>query len=375
MFNNNNSSSRNNNNDNNINNNNSKNIGTPINNSFAAVSLERKLELLESRFTTPAMAPLNTFASPSGEQPPPATTSRGGGDLNLDHSSSPSTLGGGGGGGSSSSHSEHSFSFSTPMSRTASNGALSNLSSASNLPFSSVRSKRRASLNTSFHAVSMATTRHLRKLASQQQQQQQQQHQLQQPFHNHNSNSNASLHSSSRTNTSLPSSLLVLEDANRSFSGLPSSSNSRASSRSASNQTLLTSHVRTHKHHHNNNNNTSSSNSHNRGAISQPPQRSQPSTAAPGPPQEQHQQQQQVVVAESPPVFVTPHGPTSVGMGKMDPAKPAAARNLVMTLAGHPIVAATPVRCCTTHTSFVSNVYGLTLGRLQFSCLILFFCF
>jgi hypothetical protein len=94
----------------------------------AAMTLERKLELLESRFTRPAGGLLDT-----PEQLLITTDASG-------------TF-----------SSQHSFSFS------ASNPSSSE---QPNLPSSFVRSRRRPSLHSSFQAVERATARHLRKLAA-----------------------------------------------------------------------------------------------------------------------------------------------------------------------------------------------------------------
>lgn len=97
----------------------------------AVLSIERKLELLESRFTQPSgtASALDTSA--------PTTTSFGAGN--------------------DMSNSEHSFSFppSLELSR-----------SSSNLPPSAVRSRRRPSLKNTLHAVEMATSRHMRRVAA-----------------------------------------------------------------------------------------------------------------------------------------------------------------------------------------------------------------
>ena len=270
------------------------------------MSIERRLELLEPRFTTPSNG---LVGSPPGfPEPAPfegrtvdRNTSRDGGAVRQDsplsmtskHSSN----------GSNTNHSHHSFTFATPMSKdtTVNNSDDGNLSTASNLPSSSVRSRRRPSLNSSFHAVSMAASKHIRRVAASSSVQQQ-----------HNSGSNSS--GSVNANT-LQGSLLLMNDANRSMSGLPSSSNSRASSRSASNQTLLTSHVQ----------------GSNRGTFQQ----------------RLHQQgnrslqQQQRVVVESPPVSVTPqpHPPTAAAATtSASPAaaatKPSAARSLPIASSG-----------------------------------------
>lgn len=98
----------------------------PNGNNNVPMTLERKLELLESRFTQPTAASLD----------PPQQLVMAPND---------------GSGGFSSS--QHSLSF-----------ELSHSPSQSNLPPSSIRSKRRPSLTTSLHAVERATARHLRKL-------------------------------------------------------------------------------------------------------------------------------------------------------------------------------------------------------------------
>jgi hypothetical protein len=102
------------------------------------LTLERRLELLETRFTKPAEAS-------EAAQPLLITTTKNEGSAF-----------------SRSSNSQHSFSFSASNSM----GADNSPSSHSNLPSSAVRSKRRPSLNTSFHAVERATARHLRKVAA-----------------------------------------------------------------------------------------------------------------------------------------------------------------------------------------------------------------
>ena len=99
----------------------------------AAISLERKLELLEPRFT-----------SPSG----PSTT---GCEGSLALAQSPSA-------------SRHSFSFDPPAGSRSSIFS-SSTSTASNLPSSSVRPRRRSSkLTTSLHAVSIAAEKQMRKV-------------------------------------------------------------------------------------------------------------------------------------------------------------------------------------------------------------------
>ena len=265
------------------------------NNQNSVMSIEQRLELLEPRFTTPSNPILG---SPPG-LPDPApfagrTVDRGaaiGVGADYHHQdSSPSSK-------HSSNHSHHSFTFATPMSRdTNTNSEDGIMSSASNLPSSSVRSKRRPSLSSSFHAVSMAASKHIRKVAALSSVQQQ------------SSGSN----SSNSVNNSMPASLLVMNDANRSMSGLPSSSNSRASSHSASNQTLLTSHVQ-----------ASNRSTFQRQFHQQP----------------NHPQQHRVVV-ESPPVSVTPQADpqTTTVITSASPApanaKPSAARNLQIASSG-----------------------------------------
>ena len=105
----------------------SKANGVPI--SGPPLTLERKLELLESRFTQPNPQQQGTLQA---------------------ESSSAAT---------ETAFSNHSFSFHTP-SRTS--------NESSNLPASRVRSqsKRKPSISTSFHAVEKATTLHLEKLAA-----------------------------------------------------------------------------------------------------------------------------------------------------------------------------------------------------------------
>ena len=103
------------------------------------MSLERKLELLEPRFTSPS-------AGATGFETSLSLTAR-----------SPSA-------------SHHSFSFEHTAAAAAANSRSSihssNASNASNLPATAVRSKRRSPsiLNTSLHAVSMAAERQMRKV-------------------------------------------------------------------------------------------------------------------------------------------------------------------------------------------------------------------
>lgn len=180
------------------------------------MSLERKLELLEPRFTSPSLAANatsgfeNTFAlaqSPNG--------------------------------------SRHSFSFEQPQGSRSSMFS-SSASNASNLPPSVVRSKRRSSLKqkTSFHAVSLAAERQIRKVQTS------------------------------------PTFILAQHDPERSMSALASPPMSNAS---ASNSTLITSHVNS----------------------------SQPQ-----------------VVAESPPTLTSPFGQAAA---PPPPEKPKAARNVLGT--------------------------------------------
>jgi hypothetical protein len=160
-----------------------------------AMSLERKLELLEKRFITPASAS-GAISTPPGRAE--AATFMADSTSNL---------------------SSHSFSFTTPqaLSRPASDS-----SNPSNLPPHAVRSRRRPSLSSSLHAVQRATERHLRKVAANS------------PVGGVSANNN-------NDSNAMPS-MLFLQDANRSLSALPpsaSSSNSFAASTSQSNQTLL----------------------------------------------------------------------------------------------------------------------------------------
>ena len=178
------------------------------------MSIERRLELLETRFTQPSNgsaleAQPGSFRARS---PPPGT-------------------------GNDKSNSEHSFSFPSIEHK-----------SSSNLPPSAVRSRRRPSMATTFHAVEMATARHMRRLAA-------------------------------------TSPILGL------------SSNTSSPSNSASQQTLLTSHVNT------------QSSTHSRSNTSR-------------------------VVAETPPVIVSPHNRMTA---EAPPAKPAAARNILNKSTSNPV--------------------------------------
>lgn len=136
------------------------------------ISLERKLELLEPRFTS-SKVPANQGIE---------------GSLSL--AASPSA-------------SHHSFAFDPPAGSRSSTPS-SGHSSASNLPASSVRSKRRSrKLNTSLHAVTVAAERQMRKVQA-------------------------------------ASPTFIFHDQERSISALASPPLSNAS---GSNSTLLTSHV------------------------------------------------------------------------------------------------------------------------------------
>ena len=201
------------------------------------MTLERKLELLESRFTQPTMPGGGKAASSVGSHSPsgsfvPAvfgqtqvhSTTNNSHNSQNHHSDS------------SGNNSEHSFSFATPLSRPP--------SESSNLPPSAVRSKRRPSLQSSFHAVDIATTRHLRKLQANSPIQGMSSNNLKGVL-NTSSATSATISTTTATtthpSTTMMSSMLVLQqDGTRSLSGLPSSS----SASTTSNQTLLTSHVR-----------------------------------------------------------------------------------------------------------------------------------
>lgn len=145
------------------------------------MSLERKLELLEPRFT-----------SPSGH----ATTTTTGFDTTLAVAAqSPSA-------------SHHSFSFEPP---TGSRSSMmsSNASTASNLPSSSVRSKRKSKYTTSLHAVAMAAERQMRKVQASptwilQQEQERSMSALASPPMSNASGSNSTLITSHVNNTSQP---------------------------------------------------------------------------------------------------------------------------------------------------------------------------
>jgi len=168
------------------------------------LTLERKLELLESRFTQPA------GGSVDPPQPLMISTATGGEtsfsrSSNSQHSfsfagssASNSAVGGGGGTGGSPSSQQHQH---------------------SNLPSSAVRSKRRPSLSASFHAVERATTRHLRRVAAN--------NSPVQGRSSTNNNNNNNNNNSTNNNTAA---------AANNLSRMSSNSN-------ASQQTLLTSHV------------------------------------------------------------------------------------------------------------------------------------
>jgi hypothetical protein len=193
--------------------------GTGNGNTTTELTLERRLELLETRFTKPE----NSVDAPQ----PLVITTKAGNEGSFSRSS----------------NSQHSFSFS------ASNSMVDS-PSHSNLPSSAVRSKRRPSLNTSFHAVERATARHLRKVAANSP--------VQGVSINGNATSNLSRMSANNSN--------------------------------ASQQTLLTSHV-------------------------------------------------QRIVAESPPAPVTPGmatTPNPANVAKVNPSKPAAARNILQAQTTNP---------------------------------------
>jgi hypothetical protein len=118
----------------------------------APISLERKLELLESRFTQPNVGSSSDILDQQAQLSSFGTPPAGSNDAPNMNMSSPSL---------SRSNSQHSFSFASPNTTSSSNP-----SSSSNLPSSSVRSRRRPSLSSSFHAVERAAARHLRKVAA-----------------------------------------------------------------------------------------------------------------------------------------------------------------------------------------------------------------
>lgn len=140
-------------------------------NSAQPMTLERKLELLEPRFTSPAGIATEAVTLPLEPSP---------------------------------SASRHSFSFDLPSGSRSS--TVSGTSTASNLPASSVRPKRRPSKKiSSLHAITVAADRQMRKVQA-----------------------------ASPT-------FLMQQDQERSMSALASPPISNAS---ASNQTILTSHVK-----------------------------------------------------------------------------------------------------------------------------------
>lgn len=110
----------------------------------ARISLERKLELLEPRFTSPSGAATTTTTT--GFEMTTAATAQ-----------SPSA-------------SHHSFSFEAPSGSRLSMLSSGSNNTASNLPSTAVRSKRKSSkLKTSLHAVSMAAEAQMKKVQQQQQ--------------------------------------------------------------------------------------------------------------------------------------------------------------------------------------------------------------
>jgi len=118
------------------------NSNDSTNSNIVAMSLERKLELLESRFTRPSGVGTLDASEP------------------LFLTSTDVVVG----------HNQHAFSTQHSFSFGASNHSTSQQQQQqhqhSNLPSSSVRSRRRPSLHSTFHAVERATARHLRKLAA-----------------------------------------------------------------------------------------------------------------------------------------------------------------------------------------------------------------
>ena len=109
------------------------------------LSLERKLELLESRFTQPALPSLDR-ANASNPWSNSAFGNTNTGTPSKDTGRMSPT----------SNHSQHSFRFPSINSNESSNP----------LPHTSVRSRKRPTLNASFHSVSMAAARHIRKVAA-----------------------------------------------------------------------------------------------------------------------------------------------------------------------------------------------------------------
>ena len=127
-------------------------------NSFVPMTLERKLELLESRFTRPAGATLE--ASEQQQLQPLLITTAATAAATDGSANNPFA-------------SQHSFSFDYASNH--GNEAFQakhhqqpqpHSNQQSSLPTSHVRSRRRPSLHSSFHAVERATARHLRKVAA-----------------------------------------------------------------------------------------------------------------------------------------------------------------------------------------------------------------
>jgi hypothetical protein len=257
--------------------------GLPI--SGPPLTLERKLELLESRFTQPNNDSRNRQgAAPPAESPSVATET----------------------------FSNHSFSFNTP-SRTS--------NESSNLPSSAMRSRRKPSISTSFHAVEKATTLHLEKLAG-------------------------ATPPANQNNIALSSTLLLQEAGNqRSLSGFAHSAMSAPHS-SHSNQTLLTSHVNVENstNANKNNNDTSNNTGNNR------------------------------VVAESPPIIVSPHDPNAAGAAASS-TKPTVARNLPMSLknATASNVSSTATHQVGLHPSSQYRLNGLYERSRHFTMLVILF--
>jgi hypothetical protein len=292
------------------------------NSNSAPMSLERKLELLESRFTMPS-----STTSPAGRAEPAAFTSSSHPNNNNNNnnnnnsgnnsSSTPSASNNNNNNSNlalseehSHSHS-HSFSFTSPLSKSGLSRSDHSVSASNNIPSSAVRSRRRPSLTTNLHAVSMAAAKHMRRVA-------------------------ASSPVGGAASTSLPSNMLVIQRADnnparennnssnnhsRSMSLLPSTPSSFASGGgggSNSNQTLLTSHVQ---------------------------QRIGAGIGI-----------SQVRVAETPPVPVTPHFP---GATAAAPLKPAAARNILLSSTSNASTSTSAVRC---PWQYIAYLYCLNGG-------------
>jgi hypothetical protein len=184
-------------------------------------SLERKLELLEARFTMPA-------PFPSASAPAATTDTKSPSEATLGPYSSPNA-----------SASAHSFGFGTPslsnLSSNPTNLGMHNMHNNNNdnsqpLPTGSIRNKRRRqSWTNNLHVVTLAAEKHMRRVAAssssptplQQQEQQEREQQLSA--------------ATSRLGAGSPSQL-----SNRMGAGSPS----QLSVASESNQTLITGHLR-----------------------------------------------------------------------------------------------------------------------------------